>query len=105
MDDAGHLAFELGLDGDDEALAADGDDVFLRRAIFAKGSRRASQAGLDSPVLGFHGAADAAEFGAGVVGDASVGLDLAAQAAQQGAEIVGHQWLGKRADRGAEAAG
>ena len=72
VDDAGNLAFELGFDGDDEALAAYGDDVVgvgAGGAFFAEGAGGAAEAGLDGAVLGFHGAADAAEFGAGVVGE------------------------------------
>ena len=34
--DAADLALELGLDGDDEALAAHGDEVVLRAAAFAE---------------------------------------------------------------------
>ena len=72
VDDAGNFAFELGFDGNDETLAAHGDDVVgvgAGGAFFAEGAGSAAETGLDGAMLGFHGAADAAEFRAGVVGE------------------------------------
>ncbi len=86
--DAADLALELGLDGDDEALAAHGDEVALRFPAFAELCERLAEAFLDDAVLAREGAADACELGAGVVGEGTVGLDLAAESAQQVAEVV-----------------
>ncbi len=79
VDDAGDLAFELSFDGDDEAVAADGDEVVLGAAPFAEAAQGLAEALFDGAVLAFHGAANAAEFGGGVVVEAAVGFDLAAQ--------------------------
>ena len=86
--DAADFALELGLDGDDEALAAHGDEVALRFPAFAELCERLAEAFLDDAVLAGEGAADACEFGGGVVGERTVGLDLAAKRAQQVAEVV-----------------
>ena len=86
--DAADFALELGLDGDDEALAAHGDEVALRFPAFAELCERLAEAFLDDAVLPGEGAADACELGAGVVGEGTVGLDLAAKHAQQVAEVV-----------------
>src|SRR5580658_8970606 len=88
VDDAGNPAFELGFDRDDKALAADGNDVFLGRAVLAKRANGSAQAGFDGAMLGFHGAADAVEFGAGVVGQAAVGFDFAAGFAAAGRDRI-----------------
>ena len=66
----------------------------LRRAGCASG---AAEAGFDGAVLAFHGAADAAELGAGVVGEGAVGLDLAAQGAEERGEVVGERGAAERA--------
>ena len=104
MDDAGDLALELGLDGNDEALAAYGDDVFLGGPVFAQAGGGAAEGGFDGAVLRLHGAADAAELGAGFVGEGAVGFDFAAQEAEERGEVVGEERLGEGADGGAEAA-
>ena len=78
MDDAGDLALELGFDGDDEALAADGDEIVLGAAAFAEAAERFAEALFDGAVLAFHGAADAAELGGGIVVEGAVGFDFAA---------------------------
>ena len=88
MNDAGDLALELGFDRDDEAVAANGDEVFLRAAAFAKFAQRFAKALFDGAVLALHRAADAAEFVGGVVVEAAVGFDLAAQETQERGEVV-----------------
>ena len=75
MDHAGDAALELGADGDDEAVAADGDDVVLRCAIGGKFAERGAEGLLDLALLALLIAANAAEFGGGVVGEGAVGLD------------------------------
>ena len=92
MNDAGNLAFELGFDGDDEAVAADGDEIFLRAAAFAQAAQGFAKALFDGAVLAFHGAADAAKLGGGVVVEAAVGLDLAAQQAEEWGKVVVEEW-------------
>ena len=84
MDDAGDLAFELGFDGDDEAVAADGDELVLSAAVGGEGSEGLAEAVFDGAMLALHGAADAAEFGGGVVAEGAVGLDFAAEEAEEG---------------------
>ena len=75
----GTLAFELSFDGDDEAVAANGDEVVLGAAAFAEAAQGLAKALFDGAVLALHGAANAAEFGGGVVVEAAVGFDLPAQ--------------------------
>jgi hypothetical protein len=72
VDDAGDLAFELGFDRNDEAFAANGDEVFgagLRGALFAELACGAAKALFNGPMLSLHRTADAAQLGAGVVGE------------------------------------
>ena len=79
MDDAGDLAFELGFDGDDEAVAANGDEVILGAAAFGEAAERFAEALFDGAVLALHGATDTAEFVGSVIVEGSVWFDLAAQ--------------------------
>jgi len=88
VDDAGHLAFELDFYRDDEAVAADGDEVFLAGAAFAEAAEGSAEAVFDGAMLALHGAADAAKFGGGVVVEAAVGFDLAAEETQKRGEVV-----------------
>src|ERR1700719_2341136 len=67
VDDAGNLAFELRFDRDDEAVAADGDEVFLGAAAFAQAAQGFAQALFDGTVLAFDRSADTAELGRRVV--------------------------------------
>ena len=105
MDNAGDFAAELGLDGDDEAFAADGDDFVLRRTGLVEGADGAAEARFDGAVLRFHGAADAAEFGAGVVRERAVGVDFAAERAEERGEVVGEEVGGEGVERYAEVGG
>ena len=92
VNDAGDAALELGFDGDDETLAADGDEVLVRGlggTLFAQGTGGAAEGGLDGAVLLFHGPADAAKLGAGVVRERAIGLDFAAQGAEKAGERRG----------------
>ena len=57
-----------------------------------------AQALFDGAVLPLHGAADAPKLGRGVVVEAAVGLDLAAQQAQQRGEVVVQQRRGELGD-------
>jgi len=100
VDDAGDLAFELGFDGDDEAVASYGDEAVLGAAAFAEAAERFAEALFDGAVLAFHGAADAAKFGGGVVGEAAVGFDFAAQLAEEWGEVVVEERGGERGDAG-----
>ena len=98
VNDTWNAALELRLDRDDEALAAHGDDVFLRAAFLAQAVGGLAQAGLDGAMLRFHGPTNALQLRAGLVGERAVRLDLAAQGPQRGAEIEGQQGLGEGAD-------
>ena len=98
VNDSGDAAAELGFDRDYEAFAADGDEVFLGRAGVAETAQGLAEALFDGAVLAFHGAADAAEFGAGVVGERTVGLDLAAEGFEEGSEVVFEERGGEGGD-------
>ena len=44
VDDAGDAAFLFGFDGDDEAVAADGDEVVLRLAVGGEAAQGGAEA-------------------------------------------------------------
>ncbi len=77
VDDAGDAALELAADGDDEAVAADGDEVFLGGAVAGKLAQCGAKGFFDDALLALLLAADAAEFGRGIVGQRAVGLNRA----------------------------
>ena len=60
MDDAGYLAFELGLDRDDETVPADRDEVFLGAAALAQPAEGFAEAFFNGTVLAFHRSANSA---------------------------------------------
>ncbi len=68
---------QLGADGNDEAVAANGDEVFLRSAVAGKLAQGGAKAFFNEALLALLIATDAAEFGGGVVGEGAFGLDLA----------------------------
>src|SRR5579883_2750172 len=86
--DAGDAAFQLDLDGDDEALAADGDQLVLHGAAFGETAEVATQRLLDEAFLLFDVAADAGELGRGLVVEGAVGLDLIAEGAEDIGEVL-----------------
>src|ERR1700732_2949870 len=51
VDDPGNFALLLGLDGDDEAVAADGDEVILSLAVAGEPAQGGAQGLLDDPLL------------------------------------------------------
>src|SRR5215469_8425199 len=67
------LLFDL--DGDDEALAADGDELVLDDFAFGKTAEVAAEGFLDGPALLFDVATDAGEFGRGAVFESAIGLN------------------------------
>ena len=75
--DAGDAALEFAADGDDEAVTADGDEVFLRGAFAGELAQCGAEGFFDGALLAFLLAADAVELGRGVVGQGAVGLDFA----------------------------
>ena len=77
VDDAGDAALEFAADGNDEAVAADGDEVFLRGAFGGELAQGGAEGFFDDALLALLLAADAVELGRGVVGEGAVGLDLA----------------------------
>jgi hypothetical protein len=88
VNDSGNLAFKLGFDGDDEAVAADGDEVFLGTAAFAQAAQRFAQALFNRTVLAFYRSADTAKLRRCVVVEAAVGFDLATKKTQEGSKIM-----------------
>ena len=75
MNHAGDAALELRADGNDEAVAADGDEVFLGCAFLGELAEGGAEAFFDDALLALLLAADAAQFGRSVVGQRAVGLD------------------------------
>ncbi len=72
---AGDAALEFAAHGDDEAVAANGDEVFLRGAVGGELAQRGAEALFDDALLAFLLATNAAEFRRGVVGQSAVGLN------------------------------
>ena len=87
VNDAVDAAFLSGDDGHDVAVFADGDEVFLERAIGAMRAQESFERFLDAFLLAFDVAADAAESDAGVIGKRAVGKKDPCIAACQIAEI------------------
>jgi hypothetical protein len=75
VDYAGDAALELGADGNDEAVAADGDEVLLGCAIAGKLAQGGSERLFNLALLALLLATDAVEFRRRVVGEGAVGLD------------------------------
>jgi len=100
VDDAGDAATELGFDGDDEALAANGDELVLGGTFGRERAEGLAQALFNGAMLALHRAADAAELVAGVVGERAVGEDFAAEGLQQRGEVVLQDGRGELGDRG-----
>ena len=72
---AADAPLQLGADGNDEAVAANGDEVFLGCAVLGELAQGGAQAFFDEPLLALLLAADAAQLGRGVVGQRAVGLN------------------------------
>ncbi len=89
-------ALELCLHRDDEALAANRDEVFLRRALAGEAAQRLAQAALDGALLPLDLAADAAQIGRGIVIQGAVRVDARPQRAQQRRKLVAAQRFGHR---------
>src|ERR1700678_1827880 len=100
MNDAGDLAFELVFDGDDEAVAANGNEVVLGAAAFAQATQRFAETLFNRPVLPFHRSANTAKLRGGIVVQASVRFDLAAQEAEERSEVVIEKRRRKSMDAG-----
>ena len=107
VDDAGDAALELAAHRDDEAVAADGDEVFLRGAFAGELAERGAEGIFDDALLAFLLAADAAEFGRGVVGKGAVGEDLALDVFRERAQAdgQGRGELGEAGELAGEAGG
>src|SRR5206468_6933868 len=73
--DARDFALELGAYGDDETVAADGDDSVLCAAFSTQSVHSPAQTLFYRAVLLLHGAANAAQLGRGIIGERAVGLD------------------------------
>ena len=98
MDDACDLAALLGLDGDGEAVATNGDELFLRCACVGERAKGTAEGVLDGAMLALEGAADAGELGTGVVGEAAVRLDLALQGVEERGKVGVEDGLRERGD-------
>ncbi len=68
VDDAADAPLELAADGNDEAVAANGDEVFLRGALGGEFAQGGAEALFDDALLALLLAADAGQLGRGVVG-------------------------------------
>ena len=72
---AADAPLQLRADGNHKAIAADGDEVFLRRAVGGKLAQGGAKAFFDEALLALLLAANAAQFGRSIVGQRAVGLD------------------------------
>ena len=101
VNDAADTALEFAADGDDEAVAANGDEVFLRGAFGGELAERGAKGFFDWALLALLITANAVELGRGVVGEGAIGLDFAfdgfGQPPQRRRPVVGD--LGERAKR------
>jgi hypothetical protein len=77
----------LSLNGNHEALTADGDKFILNGAAFRQPPQVAAQRFLDSALLLFHITADARELSGGAIVERAVRLDFVAEVAQQQSEV------------------
>lgn len=100
MDDAGDAAAVFSFDRDDEAFAADGDERVLRCAFFSELLEGAAERLFDRFVLALGGAADAAEFGRGIVRERAIGFDFSGDEFEQVVEVGGEQRRGEVGDGG-----
>ena len=86
-------------DGNDEAVAADGDEIFLRCAVAGELAQRGAEAFFNEALLALLIAADAAELGRCIVGEGAVGLDFALDGFGERAEAGGERG-GERGEAG-----
>jgi len=75
VNDARDAALEFGADGDNEPLAADGDQLVLRGAFAGEFAQGGTEALFNEALLALLVVADAPQLRRGVVGDGAVGLD------------------------------
>ena len=88
VDDALDPALLLGFDGDDEAVATDGDQLILEGVAFGEAAEIAAQRILDGAALLFNLAADGGQGGRGIVVESSVGRELVGEVMQERSEIL-----------------
>ena len=87
VDDALDAALLLGFDGDDEAVATDGDQLVLQGVAVGEAAEIAAQRLLDGAALAFDFAADGGQGGRGVIVERAVGRELVGEVAQQRSEV------------------
>ncbi len=87
VDDAIHFALLAGDDGNDEAVVANGDEVLAQGAVAAMGAEERFERGADGFLSLLDFAAKAAESHAGVVGQRSIGENLAGHRPNERAKI------------------
>ena len=88
---AGDAALEFAANGDDEAVAANGDEVFLRGAVAGELAECGAEALFNLTLLPFLLTTNAAEFRRGVVGECAVGLNGALDGFGQRSEAGGQR--------------
>jgi len=91
VDNAGDATLLLGLDGDDEAVAADGDEVVLRLVVGGEPAQGGAQALFDDALLALLFVSDAGKLGACVVGERAVGEKLALDRLGERTEVLGER--------------
>src|ERR1700686_2127820 len=78
-----HAALLLDLDGNDEALAADGDQLILHRAAFGQTPQVCAKGILNPTALLFDLAANPRQFSRSMVFQRAIGLNLVAKISQE----------------------
>ena len=88
VDNTMDATFLLGLDGNDEAVASDGDQLVLQRVAFREAAQIAAQRVLDGAALLFDLPANGGQGGRGVVIESSVRREFVGEIAKQRREIL-----------------
>ena len=86
VDYARDAALQLRADGNDEAVAANGDQLVLGCAVAGELAQGGSQTFFDLALLALLIAANAGQLGRGIVGERAVGLDGALDGLGQGTQ-------------------
>jgi len=87
VDHAVHPSFLFNFDGDHKPLAADGDQLILRRSALGELAQIASQRALDLALLAFDFLPQTRELGLGTIIERAVGEDLAAKESEKQGEV------------------
>jgi hypothetical protein len=101
VDDAGDAALELGADGDDEAVAADGDEVFLGCAVGGELAQGGAEGFFNDALLALLLAADAVQFGEASSASEPSGWMVRSMDSASGRRLCGERRRRARRGRGA----